>query len=373
MGSRLEKGSASVRKRIEAHDFTDEAGEEYEGSAFGGFNDYFRRKKIKLQNRDAELRAASLGPDGSAPPPPQIFRGVVAHVSGYTQPPLHVLHRDLVRHGAGFLQYLDSKTMATHIIASAMPPKKSVDFHRYRVVKPAWVTDSIQAGRLLPWSDYRLLDEGPRQKTLGLDGHGNVFSQAFQKSPAGYQEQIGTSFYTSQLQRSAGQTSSAQAEAAAAMDGPSKQTAMTSEEHNAKLLEDPRLRKSSTANPDFLKQYYSESRLHHLSTWRAELKAKMQKLAADKGARARNVRRKPGSRRYIMHVDFDSFFCAVSLLKHARPECAARPAVVAHSAGDGSEIASCNYPARAFGVRNGMWMKRALELCPELKVLPASV
>src|SRR5690242_21881913 len=35
-----------------------------------------------------------------------------------------------------------------------------------------------------------------------------------------------------------------------------------------------------------------------------------------------------------------------------------------------SEIASCNYPARKYGVKNGMWMKRALELCPDLKILP---
>jgi len=83
MGSRLEKNSASVRKRIEQHAFLDEEGEEYEGSAFGGFGDYFRRKKIKLQNLDSELRASSGGK-------PQIFKGVVAHVSGYTQPPLHV-------------------------------------------------------------------------------------------------------------------------------------------------------------------------------------------------------------------------------------------------------------------------------------------
>ena len=69
-----------------------------------------------------------------------------------------------------------------------------------------------------------------------------------------------------------------------------------------------------------------------------------------------------------MHVDFDSFFCAVSLKR--APEFVDKPAVVAHSPGSGSEIASCNYPARAFGVKNGMWMKRALELCPDLKVLP---
>ncbi len=145
--------------------------------------------------------------------------------------------------------------------------------------------------------------------------------------------------------------------------------AMTSEEHNAVLLADPHVRKSSTANPNFLKQYYSESRLHHLSTWKAELKSKMQKMAAESGLTAKAAtKRKPGSRRYIMHVDFDSFFAAVSLKK--APEYIDKPAVVAHGSGSGSEIASCNYPARAFGIKNGMWMKRALELCPDLKILP---
>lgn len=83
MGSRLESNSNAVRKRIENHNFSDEAGEEYEPSAFGGFSDYFRRKKIKLQNLDSELRASSTEK-------PQIFKGIVAHVSGYTQPPLQV-------------------------------------------------------------------------------------------------------------------------------------------------------------------------------------------------------------------------------------------------------------------------------------------
>lgn len=83
MGSRLEENSKAVRKRIEKHTFDGEDGEEYEASAFGGFSDYFRRKKIKLQNLDSELRASSAGK-------PQIFKGVVAHVTGYTQPPLHM-------------------------------------------------------------------------------------------------------------------------------------------------------------------------------------------------------------------------------------------------------------------------------------------
>ncbi|KAF9775162.1 hypothetical protein IL306_006767 [Fusarium sp. DS 682] len=426
MGSVLEKNSSQVRKRIETHKFEDEEGEEYEGSKFNGLNDYFRRKKIKLQNLDADIRANS--------DKPQIFKGIVAHVAGYTQPPLHVLHHEIVQHGGGFLQYLDSKTMATHIIASTLPPKKSVDFSRYRVVKPAWVMDSIKAGQLLPWSNYRVLDEGPRQKVLKFDG-GSGLMPSTPRPKQGYREQTENSFYMNQFKTSSlpSQSLSQVAENAqtairptsgagtapstisadspcfkkpanpsrvspkgqldvaplnlgtveGGMPGPGTETLpipvvqpkhpnnskpMTSEEHNAMLLSDPRLRKSSTANPDFLRQFYSESRLHHLSTWKAELKSKMQRFAAEKGQSCLKTKRRLGSRRYVMHVDFDSFFCAVSSKKN--PEYINKPAVVAHSTGSGSEIASCNYPARQFGVKNGMWMKSALEMCPDLKVLP---
>lgn len=82
MGSVLDKNSSQVRKRIETHTFEDEGGEEYDASSFNGFGDYFRRKKIKLQNLDADMRESSNKP--------QIFKGIVAHVTGYTQPPLHV-------------------------------------------------------------------------------------------------------------------------------------------------------------------------------------------------------------------------------------------------------------------------------------------
>ena len=67
-------------------------------------------------------------------------------------------------------------------------------------------------------------------------------------------------------------------------------------------------------------------------------------------------------------MDFDSFFAAVSLKKF--PQYADTPVVIAHGGGSGSEIASCNYSARDFGIKNGMWMKHAQKMCPELKVLP---
>ena len=467
MGSRLDANSTAVRKRIEKHKFEDEEGEEYEPSKFGGFTDYFRRKKIKLQNLDVELRSATSNPP--------IFRGVVAHVNGYTQPSLNDLHGLIVAYGGGFMQYLDGKTTVTHIIASNLTPKKKIEFRRYRIVKPAWVVDSVKAGRLLPWDAYRVVDEGSGQQTLGFE-NGSVISQASSQY-AGYRDQTDTSWYTGQIKsvadslnrgdlnpdeldisfpsvqlssddkedfstappnqqaqktesnrvhspmgghgvqlpsgeeeiehgdRSTSATGEDEHENGTTLeamppflDAPQsaidvklghdqnfgdlarynddqqaqlvdKRAQKTAEDHNAALLADPRVWKSTVVNPGFLKQYYEESRLHHLSAWKADLKSKLQALAAEKSSsQISKQKRPPGSRRYILHVDFDSFFAAVSLLKY--PQYVDKPAVVAHGGGSGSEIASCNYPARKFGVKNGMWMKTAQGLCQDLKVLP---
>ena len=45
-------------------------------------------------------------------------------------------------------------------------------------------------------------------------------------------------------------------------------------------------------------------------------------------------------------------------------------AVTGHVAGSSSDIASANYAARKYGVRNGMWAARAIERCPDLLLLP---
>ena len=87
--------------------------------------------------------------------------------------------------------------MATHIIASSLTPKKVVDFRRYRIVKPAWIVESVAAGKLLSWENYRVVDEGAGQKVLAFD-NGKIGSQVNNK-PRGYRDQTETSWYTSQL------------------------------------------------------------------------------------------------------------------------------------------------------------------------------
>jgi len=129
---------------------------------------------------------------------------------------------------------------------------------------------------------------------------------------------------------------------------PKEDIAAISAAHNATILANRSLRPHTVVDPSFLKSYFDQSRLHHLSAWKADLKTQMQQLTALVPPRPR----KRGPERWILHVDFDCFFCSVSLI--SRPELRDKPVCVGHGGAGSGEIASCNYPAREFGIRNGM-------------------
>jgi DNA polymerase IV (DinB-like DNA polymerase) len=78
-------------------------------------------------------------------------------------------------------------------------------------------------------------------------------------------------------------------------------------------------------------------------------------------------------RRIIVHVDMDHFFTAVE--ERAHPEFKGKPVVVGANpkAGKGRGVVStCNYEARKFGVRSGMPISKAWQLCPEAVYLPVN-
>ena len=139
---------------------------------------------------------------------------------------------------------------------------------------------------------------------------------------------------------------------------------------------------------DFVEGYYKNSRLHHLATWKTELRGLVQEAQARAEAAPASgvVRRVPaeagvsmkgamlavrspgkgkgkaraveGEERVIMHCDFDCFFVSAGLV--SRPHLKGKPVVVCHSQGtqggtsSTSEIASSSYEARKFGIKNGM-------------------
>lgn len=72
--------------------------------------------------------------------------------------------------------------------------------------------------------------------------------------------------------------------------------------------------------------------------------------------------------RKIVHVDCDCFYAAVETLDN--PRLAGVPMAVGGPAQSRGVIATCNYEARAFGVKSAMPSSQARRLCPSLLILP---
>ncbi|TBW08344.1 DNA polymerase IV [Azotobacter chroococcum subsp. isscasi] len=73
------------------------------------------------------------------------------------------------------------------------------------------------------------------------------------------------------------------------------------------------------------------------------------------------------SGRKIIHVDCDCFYAAIEMRDD--PRLATRPLAVGGAPEQRGVVATCNYEARAHGVRSAMPARQALKLCPELLIV----
>ncbi|WP_394142476.1 DNA polymerase IV [Vibrio chagasii] len=72
--------------------------------------------------------------------------------------------------------------------------------------------------------------------------------------------------------------------------------------------------------------------------------------------------------RKIIHVDMDCFYAAVEMRDN--PAYCNRPLAVGGHEKQRGVLSTCNYEARKFGVRSAMPTAKALQLCPNLLVVP---
>ena len=328
-----------------------------------------------------------------------------------------------------------------------------------KVVRPDWLVESAEAGQLLPWQDYvfrpgerveatqgkkvgqRSLFEGlasqagaSTARELIVPAKRLITTTAKDTQPVAGPSRIAAppsphtpprtpsrksepmNMSTDSPPRPLHTTDPSTPSQAARVPG---YAAHASNPAAQRAMADPAWRAAHTsAAPGFIEGYYRHSRLHHLSAWKAELRAlvaEAQERAEDgraealgggedgvDGAVGRVVRENVGGRakdgsagesvsmrgaqlvmrspgkgkgrqkeaevedkdRVIMHCDFDSFFVSAGLLD--RPQLRGKPVVVCHSQGaqggasSTSEIASASYEAREFGIRSGMRCDLAL-------------
>lgn len=335
-------------------------------------------------------------------------------INGYTTPSVQVLREMITKNGGEFHAYLDNKHLVTHIIATNLTPAKVKEFKHMKVVRPAWIVQSVEAGVLLNWRDF-ILTMGSRveagqgkkagqinlfQTTQGAIKRASglsMSSPATSSIPKGFVKAPETPVLDprSQLEQETTAAGEAIVDPVYVTDPGTMDVAQRvpgyafnkSNEAAKRLMDQQGWRKDNTAasGSTFIKGYYQNSRLHHLSTWKAELKdlvAKAQERIDEETfgpatasgvsmrgseipkswqttpSRKGKERAIEGAERVVMHCDFDCFFVSAGLIE--RPELRDKPTVVCHSQGRGegvastSEIASCSYAARDKGVKNGM-------------------
>lgn len=274
-----------------------------------------------------------------------------------------------------------------------------------KVVRPEWLIESAGAGVLLPWRDFifdpshRLENaQGSKPKQLNLldrSQHAlSIISLAtVNDSPKANQELVIQPTTPTRAPTHAPNVANLPSVIPKkAIKELPKYAAHTSNPLATRVMANPDWRKAHTSvAADFIEGYYKNSRLHHLSTWKAELKNLVQEaqeraeaggvgelvgrvdseaVGVIEGVSMRGaelVMKSPGKGkgkekavddRVIMHCDFDCFFVSAGLL--SRSHLKGKPVVVCHSQGaqggasSTSEIASSSYEARKFGIKNGM-------------------
>jgi len=77
------------------------------------------------------------------------------------------------------------------------------------------------------------------------------------------------------------------------------------------------------------------------------------------------------STRKIIHCDADCFYASVEMRDD--PSLRGIPLAVGGQPDQRGVVATCNYEARAFGVRSAMPSAQAMKLCPELRIIPPTM
>lgn len=340
-----------------------------------------------------------------------IFKGIAIFVNGYTNPTADELRHLMIAHGGLFHHYMRPKA-TTHIIASNLPYSKIILYKKSQnptpICKPEWIVDSIKAGRILNFQNYLLYSH-----CTNVQPQLKYIIQNIREDKTDVICETHNDMQNNEVSTLKNDNNITEA------------IKHTSIKESIPILPINSKDANSTKNPEFIKEFYNHSRLHHISTMGTTFKEyvnelrdknngefpgfiklkklkdkKLNKLLSDSLELSLNNelidlqeenKMEINQDCIIMHIDMDCFFVSVGL--RDKPELKGLPVAVTHAKGNKnsvninkqtlddnknrdeeqcslSEIASCSYEARKAGVKNGMFLGEALKICPDLRTIP---
>lgn len=270
-----------------------------------------------------------------------LFNGISIYVNGYTKPSADELKLLMSKHGGIYHTYQRSNDF---IIASNLPDTKVKNHNLSIVVKPDWITESIVANRLLDYKNYLLYGTSRTQPKLNF---GSMVKS-----------EVSSTTITTDSITNLSTSSCTTIQADFKMDHDKivvqpadniMETKQYVNNQNILVNVNPQSESKGTAvDPNFISDFYNNSRLHHISQLGACFKQYINELRDTSDfvypARiqfkntilqseyytqndARLIEFEGG--KVIMHIDMDCFFVSVGLRK--RPELRGRPVAVTHA------------------------------------------
>uniref|UniRef100_A0A8B9QUF0 DNA repair protein REV1 n=1 Tax=Anas platyrhynchos TaxID=8839 RepID=A0A8B9QUF0_ANAPL len=371
-----------------------------DGDGWGIWGGYMSAKVKKLEDQFRSDSAIEHQRDGNSS---SIFSGVAIYVNGFTDPSADELRRLMMLHGGQYHVYY-SRSKTTHIIATNLPNAKIKELKGEKVVQIILKKEEEEDGGLAFTELEQILPgrkqngiQSQKDSTAIFNGHThNTCTSALKTqdcsvpssnsvasrfSPGPVQEEDKTekgmvdfrdctmqqlqqsnkntdfSWNTHRTMSNSSSSSSLHSNTKingahhSTVQGPSS-TKSTSVPNPSKAASLP-VSKPSDCN--FISDFYSRSRLHHISTWKSELtefvnslqrknsgvfpgreklkkwKAGRSALKTDTGNVSVASSAKPQS--CIMHVDMDCFF--VSVATRNRPDLKGKPVAVTSNRGAG--------------------------------------